>query len=474
MKKNDKKLAVLKQKKENKLLAMETKEIEERLKLLKSTLYSELTKTNKLNSSVPIWKGSCPTSSTEKQKNHALVDISVLKFKPLKHSPTSEIKSSDTYGSFIRRINEGMKLTPVNPVNAHQSVCGQCEDKNAVVLCQECSEYYCTQCFAMFHLKGALRRHHSLPVSTCSLRSELRPCKETDGINKTQGFKELISKGCQSSFNIATKSNSALQTEAINDSDQYDPPTKTPLTTKQFSAAVSHITSTLCKTSAPIEIYFTPSITYAEKLLLRLHRNSKLQQSISQDSVSEGTFLPNSSIEQEKKQEEAMENFTLNRNSFDELHKLATTQMQLSNNNPHVFSHFKLDSEEPINQIDKIMYPIIHESDENYSSIPFFDESLCNLIKQKENTDQIHNGQCSQINDEDGLIKEIHENNEIIGSLNNKQNIWRPVQSLINPDSNIIHQISKTILRNLNLVLDEQSLNNIDLQDSFLDDSRIK
>lgn len=42
------------------------------------------------------------------------------------------------------------------------------------------------------------------------------------------------------------------------------------------------------------------------------------------------------------------------------------------------------------------MYPIIHESNENYSSIPFFDESLCNLIKQKENTDQIHNGQCSQ------------------------------------------------------------------------------
>lgn len=42
------------------------------------------------------------------------------------------------------------------------------------------------------------------------------------------------------------------------------------------------------------------------------------------------------------------------------------------------------------------MYPIIHESNENYSSIPFFDKSLCNLIKQKENTDQIHNGQCSQ------------------------------------------------------------------------------
>ncbi|CAH8455336.1 unnamed protein product [Schistosoma margrebowiei] len=458
---------------------METKEIEERLKLLKSTLYSELTKTNKLNSSVPIWEGSCPTSSTEKHKRDALVDISGLKFKPLKHSPTSEIKSPDRYGSFIRKISEGMKLTSVNPVNANQSMCGQCEDKNAVVLCQECSEYYCAKCFAMFHLKGALRRHHSLPVSTCSSRSELRPCKETDGINKTQGFKELITKGCQSSLSIETKSNSALQTQAINDPDQYNPSTKTPLTTKQSSAAVSHITSTLCKTSAPVEIYFTPSITYAEKLLLRLHRNSKLQQSIRQDSVnsqkvSEGTFLPNLSIEQEKKQEEVMENSTLNRNSFDELHKLATTRMRLSNNNPHVFSHSKLDSEKPIIQTDKMMYPITHESNENYSSIPFFDESLCSLTKQKENTDQIHNGQCSQIIDEDDLIKEIHEHNKIIGSLNNKQNIWRPVQSLINPDSNIIHQINKTIIRNLNLVLDEQSLNNINLRDSFLDDSRMK
>lgn len=27
-----------------------------------------------------------------------------------------------------------MELTPINPVNAHQSMCGQCEDKNAVVV----------------------------------------------------------------------------------------------------------------------------------------------------------------------------------------------------------------------------------------------------------------------------------------------------------------------------------------------------
>ncbi|CAH8292124.1 unnamed protein product [Schistosoma rodhaini] len=459
---------------------METKEIEERLKLLKSTLYSELTKTNKLNLSVPIWEGSCPTSIVEKQKSDTIVDISGLKFKPLKHSMTSEIKSPDTYGSFIRKINEGMKLTPVNPINAHPSMCGQCEDKKAVVLCQECSEYYCAKCFATFHLKGALRRHHSLPVSTCSLRPESRPCKESDGINKVKELKESVSKGCQSSFNIATKSNLALQTEALNDPDQYGTPIKTPLTTEQSSATVSHITSIPYKTFVPVEIYFRPSISYAEKLLLRSHRNSKLRQPIGQEGldgqkVSERNFLPNLSIEeQEKNQNGVMENCTLNRNSFDELHKLATTRMQLSNDNPHVFSHSKLDSEKPITQTDEIMYPINDESNENYSSTPLFDVALCELTRQKENTGKIHKGQSSQISDEDDLVNEIHEHSKIMGSLSNKQNIWCPVQSLINPDSNINLRISETIIRNLNMVLDEQSVNITDPQNSFIKDSIMK
>ncbi|XP_018645242.1 hypothetical protein Smp_140470 [Schistosoma mansoni] len=285
-----------------------------------------------------------------------------------------------------------MKLTPVNPINAHPSMCGQCEDKKAVVLCQECSEYYCAKCFATFHLKGALRRHHSLPVS-----------------------------GCQSSFNIATKSNLALQTEALNDPDQYGTPIKTPLTTEQSSATVSHITSIPYKTFVPVEIYFRPSISYAEKLLLRSHRNSKLRQPIGQEGldgqkVSERNFLPNLSIEeQEKNQNGVMENCTLNRNSFDELHKLATTRMQLSNDNPHVFSHSKLDSEKPITQTDEIMYPINDESNENYSSTPLFDVALCELTRQKENTGKIHKGQSSQISDEDDLVNEIHEHSKIMG-----------------------------------------------------------
>ncbi|PAA70289.1 hypothetical protein BOX15_Mlig012047g1, partial [Macrostomum lignano] len=43
--------------------------------------------------------------------------------------------------------------------------CGQCEDRAAAVLCPECAEEYCARCFAAFHLKGALRKHRSLPLS---------------------------------------------------------------------------------------------------------------------------------------------------------------------------------------------------------------------------------------------------------------------------------------------------------------------
>ncbi|CAH8447580.1 unnamed protein product [Schistosoma turkestanicum] len=441
MKKTDKKLDVLNLKRENKLLTVETKDMEEKLKLLKSALYSELRKTNKSSSSAPIWEGSSSTSTTSKQGPDALVDVSRLKFKTLKYNSASEIKSLDTYGSNIRKSNKQVKHAHVNPANTEQFMCGQCESKKAVVLCQECSEYYCVKCFATFHLKGALRRHHSLPISTHSFRPELHHCKNTGDINQIPGGNEVVNKECQNSFNTATKSNSALQTEAITGIDHHDPLAETSLSSTKSSATSSHSTSTMNKTSVPIEIYFTPSITYAEKLLLRLYRNSKLQQSIRKESISNQTvcermFLLNPNIEEEERnQKETMENCTVNRVSFDELHKLATTQIQLSKNNTRVFSHSKLNSERPISQCDKITYSTIDELNEHHPGIPLFNETLYNLAKQRKNTERTHKEQCSQIIDGDHFVENIDENNKVMGLLNGKQNIWQPAQSLINPDS---------------------------------------
>ncbi|KFO22530.1 Zinc finger B-box domain-containing protein 1 [Fukomys damarensis] len=40
-------------------------------------------------------------------------------------------------------------------------VCGQCEDKTALLVCLECGEDYCSGCFAKIHQKGALKLHRT-------------------------------------------------------------------------------------------------------------------------------------------------------------------------------------------------------------------------------------------------------------------------------------------------------------------------
>uniref|UniRef100_A0A7M4FWA1 B box-type domain-containing protein n=1 Tax=Crocodylus porosus TaxID=8502 RepID=A0A7M4FWA1_CROPO len=43
-------------------------------------------------------------------------------------------------------------------------VCGQCETKNALLVCLECGEDYCGSCFAKIHQKGALKLHRMIPL----------------------------------------------------------------------------------------------------------------------------------------------------------------------------------------------------------------------------------------------------------------------------------------------------------------------
>uniref|UniRef100_A0A8C4VQQ9 B box-type domain-containing protein n=2 Tax=Gopherus TaxID=38771 RepID=A0A8C4VQQ9_9SAUR len=42
--------------------------------------------------------------------------------------------------------------------------CGQCETKNALLVCLECGEDYCGSCFARVHQKGALKLHRMIPL----------------------------------------------------------------------------------------------------------------------------------------------------------------------------------------------------------------------------------------------------------------------------------------------------------------------
>nr|CAH8830451.1 unnamed protein product [Trichobilharzia regenti] len=150
--------------------------------------------------------------------------------------------------------------------------------------------------------------------------------------------------GCQSSLDVTSKSSSALQTEDIDgleinqcfDNKRFQEESKKPST-----VIPGRNVSTLCKSPTPIEIHFTPSISYAEKLLLHLHRNSKLQHTGNESSthrqiISGETISANSVDETQKQKEEnnekerILQDFQLNRISFDELHQLATMEVQLN------------------------------------------------------------------------------------------------------------------------------------------------
>ncbi|XP_006150356.1 zinc finger B-box domain-containing protein 1 [Tupaia chinensis] len=47
-------------------------------------------------------------------------------------------------------------------------VCGQCENKAALLICLECGEDYCSGCFAKIHQKGALKLHRTTLLQTKS------------------------------------------------------------------------------------------------------------------------------------------------------------------------------------------------------------------------------------------------------------------------------------------------------------------
>ncbi|XP_011915975.1 PREDICTED: zinc finger B-box domain-containing protein 1 [Cercocebus atys] len=47
-------------------------------------------------------------------------------------------------------------------------VCGQCENKAALLVCLECGEDYCSGCFAKIHQKGALKLHRTTLLQTKS------------------------------------------------------------------------------------------------------------------------------------------------------------------------------------------------------------------------------------------------------------------------------------------------------------------
>ncbi|KAF7256518.1 hypothetical protein EG68_06056 [Paragonimus skrjabini miyazakii] len=318
---------------ETKHLENETKLMEQRLQLLKSVLQKDITKltSNESGTSGTIWTGSLTNSTTEAvPKLKITADLSKFKLRTLKREPDSGKSAEEgIYSEVIKRLLNDPKCVTRNGVLAQTEAqflqtCGQCESKKAAVSCQECNEDYCAKCFAQFHMKGALRRHHSLPLSSFTSRASVgrrKPIEEGSGDENAEPNHCIVSPrsaythGCEIQTSPTTKHASCTaQTESHGHIVCSSAPKIHTETRGTSSERVSSPT-----------IQFTPSITYAERLMLRVHRRNQLPAL----NAANTSFQPNS----EQERIESVKDFQLSssfwqRPNFTQLHALATSDLR--------------------------------------------------------------------------------------------------------------------------------------------------
>ncbi|XP_063060640.1 histone-lysine N-methyltransferase SETD1B-like [Engraulis encrasicolus] len=86
----------------------------------------------------------------------AKVKIRVLKDEPLPELPRRPVERPSVAG--------GGEQMPSRRPQLKGRACGQCEAREAGLMCPECGEDYCIGCFAKFHQKGALKLHRMIPM----------------------------------------------------------------------------------------------------------------------------------------------------------------------------------------------------------------------------------------------------------------------------------------------------------------------
>ncbi|KAL1777685.1 zinc finger protein B-box domain-containing protein 1 isoform X1 [Sigmodon hispidus] len=106
------------------------------------------------------WKsGSVDKLGNQSQKtsqikgNASKLSVGNVKLKLLKEEIQAPVKQLVNYKMAHSFGNEKPKTK--------RKVCGQCENKAALLVCLECGEDYCSGCFAKMHQKGALKFHRT-------------------------------------------------------------------------------------------------------------------------------------------------------------------------------------------------------------------------------------------------------------------------------------------------------------------------
>jgi len=214
-----------------------------------------------------------------------------------------------------------------NPSESEKSkikgkVCGQCENKAAVLVCLECGEDYCLGCFAKIHQKGALKLHRTTLLQAKSQRlsnvldvahrfiKEVNPDEprgdnhSTKEISKSQNKpKSLLLQGSNSGIEVPTTKRAECSNpkdrllcegsfdeeasaqsfqEALNQrgTGQQDDNEKQNLhAAKADSLEECEVQTNLKIWREPLNIEFKEdSLSYMEKLWLKKHRRTPQEQ----------------------------------------------------------------------------------------------------------------------------------------------------------------------------------------------------
>ncbi|XP_040125970.2 zinc finger B-box domain-containing protein 1 isoform X1 [Ictidomys tridecemlineatus] len=298
-------------------LELENQEMEKKLQEFQSTRKKEKEETK---SSGYHWKSGkvsklgyqSPVMSQNKG-NAIKLSTGNVKLKLLKQQIQEPVKQPAKY---IMEDSSGSEKPKIKG-----KICGQCENKSALLVCLECGEDYCSGCFAKIHQKGALKLHRTtlLQAKSQILSSvldvahrfikEVNPDEPKVGNNSIkdtskshQKSKSLVLQGSNSEVEITTKRaectnprdrllcEGSFDEEASAQSFQEvlsqwrtgDPDDKTKQNlnaAKPDSLEECEVQTTLKIWREPLNIEFKEdSLSYMEKLWLKKHRRTPQDQ----------------------------------------------------------------------------------------------------------------------------------------------------------------------------------------------------
>ncbi|XP_062970774.1 zinc finger B-box domain-containing protein 1 isoform X2 [Cynocephalus volans] len=138
-------------------LELENQEMEKKLQEFRSTRNKEK---EEKESTGYHWKsgkwgklGNQSHMMSQNKGNVIKLSAGKVKLKLLKEQIQEPVKRSVNYKMSTSSESEKPKIKG--------KVCGQCENKAALLVCLECGEDYCSGCFAKIHQKGALKLHRT-------------------------------------------------------------------------------------------------------------------------------------------------------------------------------------------------------------------------------------------------------------------------------------------------------------------------